>query len=262
MQLQSNSQDCCFRMSADFAESVFVPLSNWNTQRGYTRLKNVDTDSYPYRVFGSGDASGLTVILRIFVPDVDYLCFGSVPGFRIKFHNPANDPQVWKKRILLSQDSTKLILINPKVILAEDDIRKYNPDIRNCYYPSEHRLRYFKRYTSRNCETECLANYTLEYCGCVKFSMPSEYSNIANRNGKLTCFALGSNDTKICGSTGLRCILKANSDMFRTRSFEKCKCFRACSSLEYDIEEFQSPDNLAAAFAQSMDSHSYDLEKY
>lgn len=42
-----------------------MPSSNWDMERGYMRLKNVDTDSYPYRVFGTGDSSGLTVLLKV-----------------------------------------------------------------------------------------------------------------------------------------------------------------------------------------------------
>lgn len=166
----------CSRMTRDFDETVFVPSSNWNIERGYTKLKNVDTDSYPYRVFGKGDPSGLVVILRTFKPNIDYLCGGFVQGFKIKFHSPGDEPQIWKKRILLSHDVTKLFLINPQVTIAMDDIRKYGSQVRNCYYSSERQLLYFKRYSKHNCENECLANYTLEQCGCVKFSMPSECS--------------------------------------------------------------------------------------
>lgn len=142
-------------------------------ERGYMRLKNVDTDSYPYRVFGTGDSSGLTVLLKVSKPDMDDLCGGPVQGFQIRFHSPGEEPQLWKRRFLLSPGAVKLFLINPVGTKATTEIRKYTSKDRSCYYPEERRLRFFKKYTLRNCETECLANYTLDICGCVKFSMPS-----------------------------------------------------------------------------------------
>lgn len=39
---------------------------------------------------------------------------------------------------------------------------------------NEGTLKYFKEYTQRNCELECLTDHTLKKCGCVKFSMPSK----------------------------------------------------------------------------------------
>lgn len=168
-------------MSQDFNEIGFVPSSNWNMEDGYTKLKNLDTESYPFRVFGTGDPSGLTVLFRVSKPDIDHLCGGTIQGFKIKFHNPSEDPQIWKKRYQLSPDAQKLFIINPAGTAAKDEIRKYDAGVRNCYYPFERPLRYYKRYSQRNCETECLANYTLVQCGCVKFSMPSEYRTIFNR---------------------------------------------------------------------------------
>lgn len=43
---------------------------------------------------------------------------------------------------------------------------------RQCYFDEERHLKFFKVYSETNCELECIANYTLSICGCVKFSMP------------------------------------------------------------------------------------------
>lgn len=72
---------------------------------------------------------------------------------------------------------------------------------------------------------------------------------------------IGSKDTKVCGSTGLRCILKANSNMFQTRSYEKCKCLPSCEWLDYDVGEFQTPDDFAGKLSQLNNKHLYNMEK-
>ncbi|KAG4078974.1 hypothetical protein HA402_010926 [Bradysia odoriphaga] len=53
----------------------------WNVNSDYKKVKNVSEDQmFPYRVFGSSD--GLTVSLKILEEDLDYLCGGSVDGFK------------------------------------------------------------------------------------------------------------------------------------------------------------------------------------
>lgn len=49
---------------------------------------------------------------------------------------------------------------------------------RQCFFDTERQLRFFKIYTQRNCELECLANFTVKTCGCAKFSMPSGYFDL------------------------------------------------------------------------------------
>lgn len=44
---------------------------------------------------------------------------------------------------------------------------------RQCFFEKERILKFFNVYTQPNCELECLANYTVDLCGCAKFSMPS-----------------------------------------------------------------------------------------
>lgn len=172
-------------MARDFIEPSVMPVSNWNMEEGYSELTEVDDgkESYPYRVYGTGSPSSLTVTLRVFKPDIDYMCGGALQGFQIKFHKPNEDPQVWKKYFQLSPETTKLFVITPNVNRPMANIKPYSPDIRECFFKSERSLRFFKHYTERNCESECLANYTLLQCGCVKFSMSSKiiYPHLINQ---------------------------------------------------------------------------------
>jgi acid-sensing ion channel, other len=49
------------------------------------------------------------------------------------------------------------IWITPEIIQTDDDLRSFDPDERNCYFEGERKLNYFKVYTQRNCESECLS---------------------------------------------------------------------------------------------------------
>lgn len=66
-----------------------------------------------------------------------------------------------------------LISVKPNMITTSENLRHYTPWDRQCYFSDERQLRFFKIYTQRNCELECLSNFTLSQCGCVKFSLPS-----------------------------------------------------------------------------------------
>jgi hypothetical protein len=93
--------------------------------------------------------------------DIDYNC-DAKQGFKIILHHPAEIPTVLTRYILAAhhQPLDKTCRIND--FFKAEGLRSSN----------ERSLKYYKIYTQRNCEIECLANYTLNKCGCVSFYMP------------------------------------------------------------------------------------------
>lgn len=59
---------------------------------------------------------------------------------------------------------------------------------RMCYAYNERQLRFFKSYTILNCNLECLANSTLEMCGCVGFPMLRFNDTKVSDFNKIECF--------------------------------------------------------------------------
>lgn len=164
--------ECFFNRQLDLLNMPFTrPASNWSLESGYNDPDNLDI--YPFHVFGTGKKASFTVLLRMFTHDIDRLCTGAVQGFQITFHPPHEGPQVLKRYFQVSPGKTALFSIIPRLIITADNVRKYSPDVRLCYFSTERHLRFYKKYSQRNCEVECLANYTLSQCGCVRFSMPS-----------------------------------------------------------------------------------------
>jgi amiloride-sensitive sodium channel len=70
---------------------------------------------------------------------------------------------------------------------TDESLRNFPPLSRGCYFDGEKSLKYFRIYTKSHCEFECLTNFTLKTCGCVKFSMP----RVAG--------------TKVCGLPDIKC---------------------------------------------------------
>lgn len=160
------------RLASDILNTTSIqPPSNWNLDSGYSN--NRSERAYPHHVFGTGLQASLIVILQVFKGDIDHLCGGGIQGFTVMFHPPNEAPQVFKKYFHLSPGKTISLSIEPKMTTTPDNIRtSYDPSVRRCYFEYERKLRFYKQYTQQNCEWECLSNYTLKQCGCVKYSMP------------------------------------------------------------------------------------------
>lgn len=132
---------------------------------------------------GAGNRGAFTIVLRMFEDDYDYVCRGPIIGYKVAIHLPGDLPQISSHFIRIPTNQETLVTFDPNVMRTAESLRRYSPNARGCYYPNEGTLKYFKEYTQRNCELECLTDYTLRNCGCVKFSMPREYRYRKSENG-------------------------------------------------------------------------------
>lgn len=164
-----------FRVShANFTiQARTKPQSNWRMDKklGYELPQNGEPP-YPRRVHSTGLQFSLVVVLKMNNRDVDHLCGGSMQGFKILFHAPYQNLNAARRSFHLSPGQSTYYTIAPNLIWTSSRAQQYSPDVRRCYLNSERRLRFFKFYSQRNCEVECLSNYTLAQCGCVLFSVP------------------------------------------------------------------------------------------
>lgn len=165
-------------MSLSNAEALdklkqYQNAKHWRYGSGYDSIKYTK-DEFPYRMFGVGKYSSFRATLKVMNQNVDYLCSGPSNGFKVSFHTPYELPQIAKHHFHVAPKKSANFLINPVVFSAADELRMYRPETRQCFFESERNLKYFRIYTQANCFAECLSNYTLAKCGCVKFSMASE----------------------------------------------------------------------------------------
>lgn len=161
------------RMATDIATLKLrsgPPFSNWSLDFNYSKQRGRDV--YPYKVYGTGLQASLVVHLRVFKNDIDHLCGGGIHGFNVMLHPPNEGPQVLKKYFYLSPGKSVALSVEPKKTTTSNDARAHPPQQRRCYFDSERKLQFYKQYSLRNCELECLSNYTMEMCECVKYSMP------------------------------------------------------------------------------------------
>jgi len=220
--------------------TINVTSDHWSLEKGYT----ADASTYPVRVFGAGVRAGLFIVLRMYEQDLDYICRGPVQGFKILLHVPGEVPQVSKQYFRAPLNQEVIVSVKPNMITTSDGLKYYSPNRRQCFFNSERYLRYFKVYTQTNCQVECLANYTLEQCGCVKFSMPR------------------AEGIPICGVAKIECYNNAEDmledfvvEIENVRRHAQCNCLPACTSINYDAEISQGDfqwKNLYRAFGADL----------
>ncbi|CAH0755771.1 unnamed protein product [Diatraea saccharalis] len=211
----------------------------WNLENGYPPEAPIET--YPHRGSGYGAKAGLTFLMKTKEINLDYLCKGPVQGFKILLHNPAELPRLSQQYFRSPLSQEVVVAVKPKMMTTSDGLKPYSPDRRQCYFPSERYLKYFKIYTQSNCEMECLTNFTYARCGCVHFGMPHGKDMEVCNTGSVACIKASQMELVVADiEYGLN--LDNNNDTLgeaRTIA-SNCKCLPACTSIEYEAETSQA----------------------
>lgn len=182
----------------------------WNLEKGY----NVsDILSRPHRA--------LRPINRFYAvineTDKSNMCPSTGDYFSLFYHMPNEILTPFHRPEYFRVNTLKLIYMKATKYSTSDDLRKFPPKNRGCYFEGEKELKFFKSYTKAQCQFECLANETLKACGCVKFSMP--------RN----------NSTPICDLDKVSCYLHVMKKL--TSRMSTCNCLHSCTYISYSIED-------------------------
>lgn len=123
---------------------------------------NFDTPQYNLQ-----NSTQLLNYILYYIQIINYL-------FQIVLHNPVETPKMSAFGTVLAPGRETRMIITPHIITAADELRKISQEKRQCLFNNERSLRFYRTYTQRNCALECEANFTLEFCKCVLYYMPSK----------------------------------------------------------------------------------------
>ncbi|KAH8387433.1 hypothetical protein KR093_007037 [Drosophila rubida] len=230
-----------------------ITNSSWSLEMGYEPSSDVDT--FPARVLSAGARSGIFMALQSFKQEVDYACRGPVQGFKVfvLLHAPDDVPQVSKQFVRIPMGREVLIAIKPNMITTSTGIAEYHPQRRQCFLSHERLLRFFKIYSEANCQLECLANFTLNKCGCVKFSMPRTLDMPVCSEEKIHCYDRAERDLLVHEFQYVR-MLNVAGDELPKGAESACNCLPACTSLVYNTEISQANFDLEEMLAAEGDT--------
>jgi acid-sensing ion channel, other len=171
---------------------------------------------------------------------MDFVCRGPNQGFKIYWTMPGEVPNSMSKSMFIPAEQDITILMKPSMTEASKKLLKFTPELRLCFLDHERSLKFFKTYTINSCNSECLANFTLGTCDCVKFSMPRD------------------NATKVCNATKLTCTLEAERAWLSGGNEDRnseCNCLPGCTEIHYEAELRQTNFDYERMFK----SFGYDL---
>uniref|UniRef100_A0A2A4JK97 Pickpocket n=1 Tax=Heliothis virescens TaxID=7102 RepID=A0A2A4JK97_HELVI len=177
---------------------------------------------YPIRGLASDTTPSVSITFKQNLTDYDALCHGSSPGFQIYVQHPGELPQTSLYTQSLMVNEQAALALSFSIMNTSETLRNYHPEVRQCYFPEDRQLKYFKIYTAKNCRTECLANFTLATCGCVPFYLPHSSSD------------------QICGVLRKMCAAAAEEKLshreVNENAADRCRCLEACNSITYDAQ--------------------------
>lgn len=152
-----------------------------------------------------------------------YECEPMEGNFKLFFHLPNEIPTSFHPYTYVEVNSFSKLILSATYHKSSDDLRKFSPKNREMFFDGERKLKFFKTYTKNLCFFECLSNFTLKQCGCVKFSMP--------RDSK----------TAICNITMAQCYIDAKNDWLDMKEQKPsdipCDCWPSSTDIKYYINQ-------------------------
>ncbi|XP_058827152.1 pickpocket protein 28-like [Topomyia yanbarensis] len=209
--------------------SANIKSEGWTLEDGYPHTG--DANTYPFRPIGIGKKSSLGLVLISRKIDQDSCCNGPFNGYYVSVHRPDEVPLFRSQYFRLPHLSFLSLNIKPELTFISKALQKNNFERRQCYFSGERELRYFKVYNYNNCLLECIANYTLQQCGCVSFDMPrSAEVHVCDASEKF-CYEDAADD-----------VVASYDELNTTDEWqEPCGCVPPCTTLKYDVEIYRLP---------------------
>ncbi|KAJ2952351.1 hypothetical protein O0L34_g4636 [Tuta absoluta] len=210
-----------------------TPSEDWSISEGYTDFRIGKT--YPKRGVANNISPDLKVVLRESPQDRDGWCNVVKSGYTIFIQHPADLPQSSRHYYAALPGQISSLAVKFSMLTADDALKGYDPEVRQCFFPGDRTLRYFRIYTISNCMLECQSNYTFKKCNCVGFHMP-------HNDSRQICINVHSN----------RCIKNALESLAQTelnvkskvKNEDPCRCLPPCNSILYDAEILRSAYNV------------------
>jgi acid-sensing ion channel, other len=119
------------------------------------------------------------------------------------------------------------IEVTPEIIISDDDLKKLDAVDRECYFDGERKLKFFKIYTQKNCEIECLTNFTNNQCICSRLYQPYN-----DKSGIRQC------KTQSERINSFSCEDMLLSELVTSQYFSaerNCSCLQTCNYINYQI---------------------------
>lgn len=138
-------------------------------------------------------------------------------------HSPFEHPLSYKDYEFceFSYGTALEVLIEPEVIVSDEYLKHYSKEKRRCIFEDENEMKFYKIFTQKNCEMECLSALVIKACKCVPY------------------FFISDGRTPICTIQDMECVRYWELWTLQKEEgydLEKlCNCFPPCNSIKYNF---------------------------
>lgn len=190
---------------------------HWSLEKGYTSDERNIT---PYRSILGAE---FKIFMAINETDLYDFCEPFKSSFKVFYHMPNEIITIFHESYNVNLGFHHEIKMTAKKYKSHLGLRKYPVGLKQCYFEGERKLQFFKTYTKSHCNIECVTNFTLRRCGCVKYSYPRTQA------------------TPVCDLNMTQCYVDAISDWpkfdeMSNSTIIPCDCYPPCSEIWYSIK--------------------------
>ncbi|KAL7013162.1 hypothetical protein ACKWTF_015224 [Chironomus riparius] len=203
------------QISSDFKHTRNITMRNQNL----TKLPK--TFNYPL-IFSRADQAELTLQFKL-PTDGKWPCLID----SLLVHDPDFLPTFSSRYDFanFAYGMTIDVTVTPEIIRTEG-LKHLKPFERECYFKGEKALKFFNKYSQRNCEIECFTNKTFEHCNCVDLIHPFQHSSdICLNISVLPNFCLNHFRYEL-------------NELENFSAEQNCSCLPLCNSISYNIKYY------------------------
>lgn len=187
-------------------------------------MKKIRTSPDFYPLSASQNQAGLTIVLKEdFLDPAQLACSAKT----LVVHASTVLPSSFSRSNVrtIKYGYTYDFTITPEIMRSDKDLRNVKPAKRLCYFLGEKNLKYFKSYSQKNCEVECLSDYTYWACKCVAWYMIRNSTMNICVEKKIEIIVMS-------------CVKKIedvafDSDRWFFNVKKMCKCYPSCDEFVY-----------------------------
>ncbi|CAG9802085.1 unnamed protein product [Chironomus riparius] len=200
-------------------------------------------ESYDIQPLRAAKLQSLMFALKIKKIDVPNICEYHPLTYFVYLHLPVNIPSHMSHFTVAQLNTYKISQISAAMKTLDESMKDFSPEKRRCYFENERKLQFFKTYSKRKCEFECMRNFTLTQCGCVKLSL------------------LRTDEDKLCDARSLACYKAISkswpNSYYKNRKIKRdvidfpCYCLPQCTQIKYEIVNEHTRDIKLSDFNSS-----------
>jgi amiloride-sensitive sodium channel len=145
----------------------------------------------------------------------------------IQIHAPHEPPIFAEFQEFAELKGSTNVEVTLEITRSDRSLRALKPVDRECFFKGERKLKYFKIYTQKYCEMECIMDYMVDACKCQMTNF------IYGRHRKF----------EFCSGQDEFCINFQKQNLFHQHGIileDNCTCLPTCNSVSYHVRYYPS----------------------